>query len=70
MPPPVIEITSKKEITLRALIIFCMREAFLKALPPVILIVFVALVSLLPLALVTQSSLPRKTPPLPTRLLQ
>ena len=55
MPPPAIEITSKKEITLRALIIFCMegiwRDAFLKALTPIIIMVLALASSLGPLYL-------------------
>lgn len=72
--PPVNTATSTKETTLKALTIFCMgnvwRDAFLRALTPVIVIVFMGIVSLLPLYVITQSSLPRKTPPLPARLLQ
>ena len=56
MPPPEIATTSKKEITLRALIIFCMegiwREAFFKALTPIIVITFASLAALLPLYMV------------------
>jgi len=59
MLPPVIEITSKKEITLIALIIFCMREiwiqAFAKATPVILGACLFSGFALLPLYLIGKS---------------
>ena len=59
MPPPVIEITSKKEITLITLIIFCMKEiwiqAFAKATPVILGAGLFCGFALLPLYLISKS---------------